>query len=214
MHPSRPPAGAALVFAAMALLTVTASRAGSVEVQVSLPAPQKIDTTGMKRLLVGGFRANDNPELDLPKEINASLRSLFHKHTGFEVLEVDPLPLPEQPIEEAIRNTDYWKRLGARFNADLIVAGTIDFGAHDQSGFVQEDVIAELTGQRMRRSRWVERESFRLDLGLLFFRASSGELMYEGHFIEEMVFDGKMNDDLPVLHQVFDRVGDAIPGIV
>ena len=191
-----------------------AALAGTVEVQVMLPAPQKVDTTGMKRMLVGGFRAGDHPELDLPREMNALLRSLFQKHTGFEIIDADSPPLPEQPIEEAMRNSEYWKRLATRFNADLIVAGTVDFTASDQSGFVQEDVISELTGQRLRRSRWVERESFKLDLGLFFVRGASGDLLYEDHFVEEMMFDGKLNDDLTVLHQVFDRVSEGVLGIV
>lgn len=205
---------ALLLLPATGGLPVPEARAGTVEVQVKLPAPQKVDTTGMTRLLVGGFRAADHPRLDLPREINASLRSLFRKKTGFEVLDVEPLPLPEQTIEEVLRNSDYWKRVGARFNADLIVAGTVEFGSSDQSGFVQEDVISELTGQRLRRSRWVEREAFKLDLGLFFIRASSGELLYEDHFIEDMAFEGKLNDDLTVLHQVVDRVSEGILGIV
>jgi hypothetical protein len=146
--------------------------------------------------------------------MNALLRSLFQKHTGFEIIDADSPPLPEQPIEEAMRNSEYWKRLATRFNADLIVAGTVDFTASDQSGFVQEDVISELTGQRLRRSRWVERESFKLDLGLFFVRGASGDLLYEDHFVEEMMFDGKLNDDLTVLHQVFDRVSEGVLGIV
>lgn len=132
-----------------------ASYGGVVEVQIRLPAPQKIDTTGMNRLLVGGFRTNDHPTLDLDREINRSLRELLRRNTKFEILDVEPLPLPEQPIEDAIRNTAYWKRIGTRFGADIIVAGTLDFTSRDQSGFVQEDFISELTGQRVRRTRWI-----------------------------------------------------------
>ncbi|HKY31152.1 MAG TPA: hypothetical protein VJV23_01360 [Candidatus Polarisedimenticolia bacterium] len=200
--------------AGLLLLAAGVCFAGVVEVQVKLPAPQKVDTTSMRRLLVASFRANDHPELDLPREVNRSLRDLFRKKTGFEVVDAEPLPLPEQPIEDVIRNTDYWKRLGARFNADLLVGGTLEFATRDQSGFQQEDIVSELTGQRLRRSRWVDRESFKLDLGVYFFRGSSGELLYEDHFIEEMVFDGKANDDLTVLHQVVDRVSEGILGIV
>lgn len=211
--PTRSAVSTALLLV-LAAAAAPPARAGSVEVQVKLPAPQKVDTTGMKRLLVGGLRATDHPRLDLSKEVNASMRNLFHKKTGFEVLDVDALPLPEQTIEDVLHNSDYWKRLGARFNADLIVAGTVDFGSSDQSGFVQEDVISELTGQRMRRSRWVEREAFKLDLGVFFFRGASGELLYEDHFIEDMAFEGKLNDDLTVLHQVFDRMSEGILGII
>lgn len=188
--------------------------AGAVEVQIKLPAPQKIDTTGMSRALVGGFRTSDHPTLNLEREINRSLRGLLRKNTKFEILDVEPLPLPEQPIEDAIRNTAYWTRLGARFNADLILAGTLEFSSTDQSGFVQEDLISELTLQRVRRQRWVERESFRMELGLYFFRGSSGDLMYEDHFTEEAAFDGKGNDPLSALHQLIDRIGETVLSIV
>lgn len=196
------------------LLAAGPCLAGAVEVSVGIPLPQKVDTTGMRRLLVAAFRAGDHPQIDLDRETVRELRGLFRKRSPFEVLEVDPLPLPEQPIEDAIRNTAYWKRLAARFNADLLIGGTVEYSAHDISGFVQEDVISPMTGQRMRRSRWAERESFKLDLGLYYFRGSSGELLYEDHFSEELAFDGKANDDLTVLHQIMERLGDGIVGVV
>src|SRR4029453_12957787 len=115
-----------------------------------------------------------------------SFRDLMHRYTRFEVLEIEPLPLPEQPIDDAIRNTAYWKRLGARFGADIIIGGSLEFTSRDQSGFVQEDYISEITGQRVRRTRWIEREAFKMDLGLYFFRGSSGDLLFEDHFTEEM----------------------------
>ena len=188
--------------------------AGPIQVQIKLPSPQKIDTTGMSRLLVGGFRANDNPDVDVDRELNRALRDLLKRNTRFEVIDNEPLPLPEQSMDDAIRNTAYWKRLGTRFNADLIVGGTVEFSSRDQSGFVQEDVTSELTGQRIRRSRWVERESFRMELGLYFFRGASGELIYEDHFTEEAAFDGKSNDDLTVLHQLLQRVSESVLGIL
>jgi len=198
----------------MALAASVPALAGPVQVQIKLPTAQKIDTTGMSRILVGGFRSNDNPEVDVDREVNRLLKDLLKRNTKFEVIETESLPLPEQSIEDAIRNTAYWKRLGTRFNADLIVGGTIDFSSRDQSGFVQEDITSELTGQRIRRSRWVERESFKMEMGLYFFRGSSGELVYEDHFTEEAAFDGKANDDLTVLHQLLQRVSESVLGIL
>lgn len=185
-----------------------------VEVPITLPTEQKVDTTGLNRLLVAGFRTNDLPSLDLAGELTTSLRDLFRRRTGFEVLDVEPLPLPEQPIADALRNTSYWKRLARRFNADLIVGGTLEFSSRDESGFVEQDIISPLTGQRFRRSVWADREAFHMDLGVYFFRGSSGELIYEDHFTEENVFAGKANDDLTVLHQLFERVSEGLLAIV
>jgi len=187
---------------------------GAVEVEVSIPVPEKVDTTGMKRLLVGGFRAGSHPGVDVDRELIDALRALFRKRSRFEVIDVEPLPLPEQPIEDAVRNTAYWKRLATRYNADLIIGGTVDFGSTDQSGFVDQDYISDLTGHRQRQTVWVERESYGLTLGIYFFRGSSGELIYEDHLAEEMMFAGKSNDALDVFHQVIGAIGEGIISIV
>jgi nucleotide-binding universal stress UspA family protein len=212
--PARRLRGPRWLAGAAAALACGAALAGGIDVEVRIPVPEKIDATGMSRLLVGGFRSNDHPTLDLDQEVTRALRSLLRKGTRFEVLDVDPLPLPEQSIEEAIRNTSYWKRVAARTNADLIVAGTVDFGATDRSGFVERDYISELTGHRQRQTVWVERESFRLDLGLYFFRGSSGELLYEDHFTEEALYGGKSNDDLTALHETIESLTEGILSIL
>ena len=134
--------------------------AGAVPVQIRLPVPQKIDVAGMRRLLVGGFRSNDNPDVDIDQEYVKYTRDMLRKRSTFEVIDVDPPPLPEQELKDIIRNSSYWRRLGRRFSADLIVAGVVDFERSDKSGFVQEDVISPYTGQRLRRTRYAEREGF------------------------------------------------------
>lgn len=53
-----------------------------------------------------------------------------------------------------------------------------------------------------------------MDLGVYLFRGSSGDLIYEDHFTEEMALDGKANDGLSVLHQLVERVGEGILSIV
>ncbi len=196
---------AALLFAA-----ITPAAAGVVEVPIKLPVAQKVDTTGMERALVGGFRVSDHPTVDLDRELNQWLRSLLRKNTPFEVIDADALPLPEQSAEEAFRNAAYWKRLGQRFRAHLILGGTLDFSARDQSGFLQEDLVSETTGQRVRRSRWVEREGFKMELALCFFRGDSGELIYEDRFTEELAFEGRANDPLSVMHQLLGRASESI----
>jgi hypothetical protein len=199
---------------AVLVLGGASAMASVVEVEVQIPVSEKIDTTGMRRLLVGGFRAGSHPSVDLDTETIAALRSLLRKNTRFEVLEVDTLPLPEQPIEDAIRNTAYWKRLSQRHNADLIIGGTVDFVVTDESGFAEQDYISDLTGHRQRHTIWVERESFKLDLRLYFFRGATGELIYEDSFTEKITFDGKGNDDLTILQVSIEAVGEGILSVI
>ena len=190
------------------------ARAGVVEVEVQIPMSERFDTTGMRRLLVGGFRSGSHPSVDLDTETIESLRTMLRRNTRFEVLEVDVMPLPEQPLDDAIRNTAYWKRLSQRYNADLIIGGTIDFTATDESGFMEQDYISDLTGHRQRHTVWVERESFKMDLRLFFFRGATGDLLYEDTFSEQIMYNGKGNDDLTILHESIDAVGEGILSII
>lgn len=206
-------APAVMALAAAALLAPPVT-AGAVSVQIKLPIPQKIDVTGMRRLLVGGFRSNDNPDIDIDKEYVKYTKEMLRKRSTFEIIDVDPPPLPEQELKDIVNNASYWKRIAQRFSADLIIAGTVDFERSDQSGFIQEDVISPYTGQRMRRTRYAEREGFQLSSRLYYFKGSSGELLYEQKLSEEAVFDGSGNDGLSALDQLAERSSPEVLGVI
>jgi hypothetical protein len=185
-----------------------------VDVQVKLPVPQKIDVTGMRRVLIGGFRASDNPDLDIDVEYAKFLKDLFRHKSNFEILDVAAPPLPEQELADVVRNAAYWKRLAQRFSADLIIAGVIDFERTNKSGFVQEDIINPTNGQRYRQTRYADREGFSLAATHYFFRGSTGELLYEGKLTEEAVYQGLGNDALSALFQLGERMSPEILGVV
>jgi hypothetical protein len=202
---------AALVLAA---LPVGFLLAGVVPVQVHLPIPQKIDVTGMRRLLVAGFRASDHPDLDIDEEFIKYTRDMLKKRSTFDVIDVDAPPLPEQELKDIVRNTSYWRRLARRYTADLIVAGTVEFERTDKSGFVQEDIISPYTGQRLRRTRYAEREGFNLATRLYYFKGETGELLYEQRLTEEATFEGRGNDGLSALHQLTSRSSPEVLGVL
>lgn len=208
--------GAARALQAALLLMILAppAAAGTVPVQVKLPIPQKIDVTGMRRLLVAGFRASDDPQVDVDQEFIAFTRDTLRKRSSFEILNVDAPPLPEQEIEDIIRNAAYWRRVAQRYSADLIVAGTLEFERSDKSGFIQEDVISPYTGQRLRRTRYMEREGFTMSSRLYYFKGETGELLYEQRLSEEATFDGRGHDGLTALHQLTDRSIPEILGVL
>ena len=198
----------------VATLAAVAARAGVLEVQIKLQLPQRIDVTGVRRILVAGFRANDNPDLDVDVEYRKHLKSLLRHRSNFEVIDADPPPLPEQEPAEIIKNAAYWKRLGERFSADLILAGLVDFDKSNKSGFVQEDIINPTTGQRYRRTRYADREGFKLGVTHYFFRGATGELVYEGRLTEEVMFEGLGNDPLSALLQLAERMSPELLGVI
>jgi hypothetical protein len=177
--------------------------------------PARIDMTGIHRILVTRFLVDkDVPEIDLNRELVSLLRREMRKKTHLEVLDVEPPPLPEQPFQELLANTGFWRRMAETHAADLTISGKVSFEVSDRSGFVQQDEISPLTGQRVRRPRFIEREGFGLDLNLLFIRGRTGQIAYEDHFTAENTLNGHGTDRLTALFGLFEQFEDDILGIL
>ena len=141
-------------------------------------------------------------------------RPKLRQKARLDVLEVEPPSLPEQPFQELLANTGFWRRLAQQFEADLVIAARTSFRVADRSGYVQVDEISPVTGQRVRRTRFVEREAFSLDLRLFFLAGGTGELLYEDHFNAEETRNGMGYDRLAALLDLYDQMADDIMGIV
>jgi hypothetical protein len=94
------------------------------------------------------------------------------------------------------------------------VSGEAGFKTADRSGYVQVDEVSPMTGQRVRRTRFVNREAFLLDLHLFFLKGDTGELLYEDHFSGEHTYDGGGFDRLSGLFDLYDEMSGDIRGIV
>jgi len=206
---------------ALALLVTLAAAprafAGSntARVRLTVPLPARLDMQGIDRLLVTRFVVDqDLPELDLNRELVTLLRRDLHKNTVLQVIDVEPPPLPEQPLQELFANTGFWRRMAETHRADLIIAGKASFVTSDRSGFVQRDEISPVNGQRVRRTVFVDREGFSLGMNLFFVLGSTGRLLYEDHFTGESTFNGRANDRLTVLFSLFEQFEDSVLAIV
>jgi hypothetical protein len=207
--------------AALALLLIAAALAGppagagELRVTLTVPMPEVVDMTGISKVLVTRFVIDQEvPDFDLNREMVNGLRRELSTRTNLEILDIEPPPLPEQPLGDLIANTGFWQRLASRYGADMVIAGRAAFLVADRSGFVQVDEISPVTGQRVRRSRFVDREAFTLDMNLFFLRGSTGTLLYEDQFSADETYIGLMNDELSGVHTLFERLEDDIVGII
>jgi len=219
--PSLPPGrtrarrGTAALAALMTLLVAAhPALAGSIEVGVDLPVPARINTRNVKTILVARFLAPEHASVDVGKEIVRWVRRELAKGTRFQILDVEPPALPEQPIADLLRNDVFWKHLGEEFGADLIVSGRAVFTTADRSAFVQEDAISAVTGQKIRRTRFVEREEYGLETNLWFFKGANGAFLYEDTFHNRQVYEGKSNDALQIFFNLADRLVPDLVGVV
>ena len=190
-------------------------RAGTVQVPVELPLPERINMTGMQTILVTRLvLVTDNPKVDLNREMVGLLRRELKKRTALRVLDVEPPPLPEQNLDELVKNSAFWKDMGEKYGADLILTASLGYEISDRSGFVQEDYISPVSGQRIRRTRYADREGFTMEFHVYFLRGRTGELAFDDKFSEDSTLDGRGNDPLTVLFGMFDHIEPEVMGII
>jgi hypothetical protein len=209
----------AVVATALAVFWLAAPvtvRAGEVaKVTITTPMPAHLDMTGLRKVLVTSFLVDKELSgVDLNKEIVGLLRKELHKKTTLDILAVEPPPLPEQPLKDLLANSGFWRRLGETHGADLIIAGKASYESADRSGFVTQDEISPVTGQRVRRTRYIEREGFTLGLSLFFLDGATGRLLYEDQFTGENTLPGHGTDRLTALYTLFEQFEDDVLGIV
>ena len=200
----------------LAVLPWSAARAGkNARVTVTLPVPQKISLDGIEKVLVTDFSVDrEDPTMDLGWEVNLLLRKELKKHTSLLILDLDPVAIPEQSMTDLLDNRAFWQNLARTHDADLILTGAIVFEVSDRSGFYDDTVVDPATGQRVRTTRFVERQGYRFDLDLAFILGATGDVAYENLFTEEMLIQGKTSDRLTVLFHMFDRIRSGVLSVV
>jgi len=206
----RPVIGRLAVTVAAGLLVTSAAVAGfkTKAVQIQLPDDAKVDTTGLRRVLVGGFLVNDFGDFDMHREMVRLLRRGLIKNTDLLILEDPPTSLPEQTLEDLKINAPFYQTIAEDYAADLIVSGRLYFDAADRSGFVQEEILDPMSGRRSLRSRFMERTGFSLRLDLILVRGSDGELIYDVSFFEDDIYSAEQADSLQAFFDLAERFRD------
>jgi len=187
---------------------------GSVQVPIGLPLPARMDVSGVRTILLAHHVEGDHPHLALSQEMVDLLRRTLERETDFKILTVDPPNLPEQTVEDLIRNAEFWRSIARRYGADLVLSGEVLFDVENRSGFVAEDYISPVTGQRVRRTRYAEQEAFDLSLQVFFFSGETGELSYRDRFGEEALIEGDPVDHLHMFNAMMNRLESEILGIL
>jgi hypothetical protein len=182
-----------------------------VEVAVELPLPPRLKLVGVKTVLVASFLVNDSVMIDVNRELVRFLRGEFRKHTPFDVQDVTPIPaVPEQTLDDMAKNAEFFRWLGREHGSDVIVTGAMRYTKRDASGFEDTDVVSEATGQKVRRTSFVEKEEFAFDLDVLYFHGTDGALLFRDHLRRQAIFRGSANDPISAFYEL----GGSIAGDV
>ncbi len=205
----------------MLLVTALPARAGDVEVTLLLPVRARIDLTDRSTVTVAPFLVvSDEGEetaarrgIDVEREFERYMSRLIRRETRLKLIESGPVDYPSYDIRELSTDSDFWRYLGERTQADLIVSGSLDFDIQDRSGYRTEEYVSPYDGRTYYRQVLVEQTGFEYDIVMQVFDGVTGEQLYSDNFKDFKQFEGERADPLQGMFENLYALEDRIANI-
>lgn len=180
---------------------------GAREVKLKLPLRPKLAVTGREKISLAPFvvasklsEKRPNPrlkDLDLDGEFRRYLGKLLGKRTKMSVV---PMPadvqLPTTSIKDLGENAEYWRGVGAKTGADIILSGIVDFKVEDKSGYRAEDYVSKLDGRTYQRQVLVESTGYTFEVIVLAFDGKTGSKLFQENFKDSKEKPRRAADEL------------------
>jgi hypothetical protein len=156
------------------------------------------------------FRDRD---FDVNKEFKRYLNRLLRRNTRLKIVDSGPIDYPTYDLDALERNEDFWRFVGERAQADLIVTGSLDFDIQDRSGYRTEEYVSPFDGRTYYRQVLVEQTGFEYDIVMQVFDGRTGKRLYTDNFKDFRQFDGERADPLAGMFENLYALEDRIAGI-
>jgi len=209
------------------------------EIPIETPIKAKLDVGAFQRVLVAGFLAGGEDDVDGNLETTRLLRSQLRTKSELRVIDADVLPLMEvaatdrktdggEPLPNPIKDdkdidlyehvfadTGYWKKIGEEFQQPLIVTGTVLFASQQQMQMQQrEREVFDTLGRRRTEPerRLVEKKGFGLKGRFVFIDGRTGATLHSQNFTESILYDA--NRQTPPLSSYFELMDKLIPNFL
>jgi len=221
---ARPRARAGVLAAAVALALLAAlavPAAASVEVRLMLPQKARLDigdrdTVAVAPFLVVSQEGEDRlrgRNIDVQAEFDRYLTRVLRRETDLDVIESPRVDYPTYDLSQLARERDFWRAMGERTQADLILTGGLDFDIQDRTGYRAEEYISPYDGRRYYRQVLVEQTGFHFDILLQVYDGKTGELLYTDNFKDFQRFEGDRADPLRGMFETLTSLEDRIIGV-
>jgi hypothetical protein len=214
-----------------------------VEVPVETPLQSKLDVSSFRRILIAGFVTDlEDAEVDLSAETSRLLQNQLRSNTRLQVLEPDRPPLQEA-LEKALekigeggsydkeekeqyrleadrllQDPEFWRKMGEEYQQPLIVAGRLDFGSENRSGFQPDERVVRRpdgTPTMVRGNRYMERKGFTLSADFYFIDSKTGEILHKERFSEEVLYsEDQRVSSLSSYFELMDRLLPNFLGVI
>jgi hypothetical protein len=200
------PVAALLLTAAMAALLTPSASASSVEVKLKLPQRARLNLQGRNSIAVAPFLVVTQEEegadrlqgrdIDVQKEFERYLLKILRRETELKIIEPGPIEYPVYDFTQLAKQQDFWRALGERTQADLILAGGLDFDIQDRSGYQMQEYVSPFNGRTYYRQVLVEQTGFEYDILMQVYDGRNGDLLYQDNFKDFQSFEGEGTDPL------------------
>lgn len=195
--------------------------AGTVEVKLDLPQRAKLDLAGRKTIAVAPFLvvSQEGSErvrgrnINVQQEFERYLLKVLRRDTDLKVIEPGPVDYPVFDSERLAREQDFWAALGERTQADILLAGSLDFDIQDRTGYRTEEYVSPFDGRTYQRQVLVEQTGFQYDILMQVFDGKSGKLLYNDNFKDFQSIEGEDADPMQGMFENLFALEDRIVNI-
>ena len=196
--------------------------AGAAEVKLKLPVRARIDLQSRKTVGIAPFMVVSKEgegrlaghDVDIQKEFERYLDKLLKRESDLKHVDLGAVDFPTFDLALLSKNTDFWRALGERSQADLILAGSLDFDVQDRSGYRTEEYVSPFDGRTYYRQVLVEQTGYEYDIVLQVYDGKTGEQLYSDNFKDFKQSDeGEAADPLAGMFENLHSLEDRIVGV-
>jgi hypothetical protein len=188
----------------LALGLAAAPLLATVEVKLKLPQRARLNLQGRKSIAVTQFavvtKEGENKvkghSVDVQKEFGRYLFKVLRRETELKVIDAGAIDFPTYDFEQLPHHADFWRAIGERTGADLVLTGGIDFDVQDRSGYKTEEYTSPYNGQPYYRQVLVEQTGFQYDILMQVYDGKTGVLLYQDNFKDFQNFQGQKADPM------------------
>ena len=221
MRSHRSSLGVAGLLLAAGLAPSGVARAGSVEVKLTLPVRARLDLVNRHTLLPAPFIVVrqegegkiEGSNIDVQQEFQRYLIKILKRDTDLAIVESGPIDYPTYDLRMLARDAEFWRVIGERTQADLILVGSLDFDIQDRSGYRTEEYVSPFDGRTYYRQVLVEQTGFEYDIVVRVFDGKTGEQLYTDNFKDFKSFEGERADPLVGMFENLYALEDRLLGI-
>lgn len=201
---------AAVLLAGLLALAALPARA-EVQVKLKLPQRAKLDLRGKDSVTIAPFvvvakeseTKGETKNIDVEKEFRRYLEKILRRETDLRVIDPGPIYLPTFDLDELAKSRDFWRDVGNRTQADLIVSGSLDFDVQDRSGYKTEEFVSPVDGRTYYRQVLVEQTGFQYDILMVVMDGGTGEELYRDNFKD---FQSFQKDEVSAISGMFENL--------